>query len=188
MFLDLLWRASAMKRTLALVLGLAVLSSGCKSACCPNRADPCPSVFKYPTFQSGAARSHWDEMEGPWTEERWIPSATSVATRDLHDVRCKDSACGHHAGPGECKDGGFCTNKSIVSVSTPSDKWVFSGADGDIKLGLLQDNQGSWQWNKDATGLPAFVTYNSPHRIDIWVITGSRSIVLNACAKARYYP
>jgi hypothetical protein len=126
-----------------------------------------------PDATSGAGGT---DFAGAYSEEREICGNT-IKTPELHDVRCPGSGC-------DCRQG-WCFRPTELTVSVPSDKWVFIGPP---RIDCAQNNQGSCQWNRLGASDLTTITMNNPNEIRARILTNSRSIGVRVCAMARYYP
>lgn len=107
-------------------------------------------------------------------EERTIYGPT-FETCDCHNKPCGNDCdnCGW--------DGKWCYKKTKLYVTVPNSQWVFSG---NPWVELVSDNQGAAGWSGFASDKYEMVT-NNPDRIEVKVLTGSRSFKIRLCCKAK---
>lgn len=121
------------------------------------------------------------DSRGTYTEEREI-CGDIVMTPPLHNVICSDygdQTC-------RCIDK-WCFKPNNLIVKTPNARWVFVGTPR-VNCAISPNNTRSCTWN--ALGkLDRFsVTLNNPTEIRATAWTSSKTIGINLCAMARYYP
>jgi len=119
------------------------------------------------------------DWKGEYAEEKVICSETAF-TPELHNVV-------FYSG-GKCRkvgDGKWCFEPTSLSVRTPNSRWVFSSG---AWLRCAQDNRGSCGWNSIGRHDRFSISLDNPTLIRATAWTNSRSIGLQLCARARFYP